>query len=400
MCGQCLCFGVFCNHDPSIPDLQPRSAASNVVRLSPVLDKSPLLTTQPVLDMVNGCLAQDSLGPTWGPRNPRFDIADLARLDKFQMRTVLTIGVSSVARLFQKEVLRLACTHRFLMHLVQAVTASHDRYLCQIATSRPCAAETYHMSQALASFQTILSRPIHPGDRDSLMIGASLLSVVTFFNLEAASLEDVWPLADCDLSWLSISDGKKTVWRLAGPLDKESLWRNASKLYDGKGITKVAEITPRPSIFDHLYRGDSSAGPYKSARELVRLLDMEPTEDTWLEFLSFTCHIDPPLKELLACRDPWALLMLCYWYMKVCRAVWWVASRCIVQGLAICLYLERHHPDDAAVQSALCEPRREFEAAQKDGYGGVSPAFISPEPTSSLEWLWPRKMTQRVLRTQ
>ena len=393
MCEQCQGFGVVCNYDTSIPDLEPRSAASNVVRLDTVVDESPLLTTKPVLDMVNAALVKDSLGPKWRSGPMRFDNADLARLDKFQTRTVLTIGVKRVAEIFQREVVHLACTHRFLMHLVQAVTASHDRYLCGVATARPCTAEAYHMSQALAAFQTILCRPIHASDREALMVAASLLGLVSFFNLQASSVEEVWPLVDCDMSWLNLSDGKKTVWRLARPLRPDSMWRQAGTMYDRDHIPVPELPEGRSSIFDHLckdepWSAEAANNPhYKTARTLVSLLDQECNDDTWLEFLAFTCQIDPPYKLLLEQRDPWALLILCYWYMKVCRGAWWVSSRCILQGQAICLYLERYHPKDAAIQAALAKPRAEFEAAQTEGWGGISSAVSSPQAVSSWEWV-------------
>ena len=392
MCDRCLEFGVICNYDPSIPDLQPLSSASEVVQLDSVVERSPLSSTEPVLDMVKAALLADSLGHKWNRGVLRFDNADLARLDRFQTRTVLTIGVKKVARVFQQEVLHLAFTHRFLMHLVQAMTAAHDRYVCGVATARPCAAEAYHMNQALVTFQTILSRPIHPDDRDSLIVASSFLGVVSFFNLEASSVEEVWPLIDCDMSWLSLSDGKRAVWRLANPLKQDSFWNRVGQMYD-----KDHEPTPElpkhtPSIFDYLCSEDPSSPAaltnplYKTSRALVPLLDKEINDSTWLEFLTFVCYIDPPYKLLLERRDPWAMLILCYWFMKMCRGSWWTASRSILQGQAICLYLERYHPDDKTIQAALVKPRMEFEAAQTEGWGGISSAVSSPLPGISLLW--------------
>lgn len=399
MCEQCLDFGVLCNYNSNIPDLQPRSSStSNVVQLGPVIDKSPLLTSEPVLDMVNAALLEDSLGPSWKFGTMRFDQADLARLDKFQSRTVMTIGIKRVARVFQREVMHLACTHRFLMHLVQAVTASHDRYLCGVATARPSRAEAYHMSQALATFQTILGRPIQNEDRDALMTASSLMGVVSFFNLEAASIEEVWPLADSDMSWLNLSDGKRTIWRLAMPLRPGSLWQEVMRLNNRDHLPRDEPSDHAPSVFDHLCIDEPSspsaaANPYyKTTRALVCLLDMECDDSTWLQFLEFLCYVDPPFKLLLENRDPWALLILCYWYMKVCKGSWWVSSRCILQGLAICLYLERYHSKSTTIQAALCRPRMEFEIAQMEGWGGISSAVSSPQSVgsslsaSSLEW--------------
>ncbi|OCT47482.1 C6 finger domain protein [Cladophialophora carrionii] len=348
---------------------------------------------RPVLDIVSAALQEEGLGPGWKSGVMRFDNADLARLDKFQSRTVLTIGIKRVARLLQKEVIPLACTHRFLMHLVQVVTACHDRYLCGLATARPSRAETYHMSQALATFQTILSRPIHHDDRDALMLASSLLGVASFFNLEASTIEEVWPLADSDMSWLNLSDGKRTVWRLAKPLRPGSLWQQVAHIYDRDPVLAAELPEHAPSIFDHLFSNHSSslsaaANPYyRTSRALVAILDLECNDSTWLQFLEFICHMDPPYKLLLQQRDPWALLILCYWYMKVCRGAWWVSSRCILQGQAICLYLERYHSTVATIQAGLRRPRMEFEAAQADGWGGISSVVSSPQSASVQQWM-------------
>jgi hypothetical protein len=383
-CHQCLRFGVACNYNPSIPDLQPCSGASKVVQLNTFVDMSPLQTTKPVLDMINRSLQRNSPGLSGRTASRRFDNTDLARLDKFQMRTILTIGVKRVASVFQKEILHLACSHRFLMHLVQAVTASHDRYLCGAATARPDTVEAYHMTQALAAFRTLLSRPVLADERDALMGAASLLGVVSFFHLEATSVEEVWPLVDCDMSWLNLSDGKKSVWRIARPLAPESVFRRVTEFYERAEDEPSSHIPEpsTPSVFDHLFKGgppspSTATNPYyRTSRAIVNLLDKECGDETWLEFLSFLCYVDPPFKLLLQRKRPWALLILCYWYMKVCRGAWWISSRSIVQGQAICLYLERYHSHDSALQAALVKPRLEFEAAQMDGWGGVSREVI------------------------
>lgn len=129
MCGQCLEFGVICNYDPTIPDLQPHAAASDVVQLPSQVERSPLSTLDPFLDTMNSYFQQDKLLLKSKANSGllRFDHSELAGLNRFQTRTVLTIAVKQVARVFHNQVTHLAVQHRFLMHLVQAVTASHDR---------------------------------------------------------------------------------------------------------------------------------------------------------------------------------------------------------------------------------------------------------------------------------
>ncbi|OAP58907.1 hypothetical protein AYL99_06204 [Fonsecaea erecta] len=384
MCAKCLEYGVLCNYDPSIPDLQPRAVAS--------VEKPVFGTTKPILAMVNASLDKNTHGLESHSRVMRFDKSDLARLDRFQSRTVLSIGTKRVARVFQQEVIPLACAHPFLMHLAQAVTASHDRYLGGVATSRPSTTEAYHLNQALISFQSVLSRPIKPEEGDAVLIASSLLGVVSFFNLEASSVEDVWPLRDADMTWLNLSDGKQAIWQAASPLRRNSLWRQVNHLFDGDKLREDEVPEHVPSIFDHLCAEDASSASawenpyYKTAQTLLPLLDLECNDRTWLRYLGFANHMDPSYKSLLSQRDPWALLMLLYWYMKVCRGSWWLSSRAILQGQAICLYLARYHCDDMTILAALDKPSRVLEAARVEGWGGISPAVSSPP--------WPAREVQ------
>jgi hypothetical protein len=128
-CFQCRDFGVLCNYDTAIPDLQALSMAAECVDFNSPIDVwvSPFGNNSPILDVVNNSLLQDSLSRKWTDMMRYFDTADLARLAKFREKTVLTIGVKKVTYMWQGEVFELACRHRFLMHLVQALTQCHDR---------------------------------------------------------------------------------------------------------------------------------------------------------------------------------------------------------------------------------------------------------------------------------
>jgi hypothetical protein len=128
-CFQCRDFGILCNYDTTIPDLQPLSMTAECVDFDSPIDAwvSPFSNNGPILDVVNSSLRQDSINQKWKDMMMYFDNADLARLARFREKTVLSIGVKQVSRMWQGEVFQLACTHRFLMHLVQALTQCHDR---------------------------------------------------------------------------------------------------------------------------------------------------------------------------------------------------------------------------------------------------------------------------------
>jgi hypothetical protein len=74
-------------------------------------------------------------------------------------------------------------------------------------------------------------------------------------------------------------------------------------------------------------------------------------------FLSFIGHMDPKYKALLHQKDPKALLLLSWWYGKMCQYnVWWQSRRMVLEGQAICLYLERECEEEEIV-GLLCYPK-------------------------------------------
>jgi hypothetical protein len=150
----------------------------------------------------------------------QFDFEDLERLGRFQRRMILTVGTPISAQ-EQKEMMKLTCVHPFLMHLVQTITAIHDRYLCASSSAKQIMTETYHCAQAAAIVNRKLSTPIQPCDRDALWTAVTLISVIAFSSMEASRPEEAWPLkssSSSDLEWLRMSYGKKVIWEIADPL--------------------------------------------------------------------------------------------------------------------------------------------------------------------------------------
>lgn len=341
------------------------------------LDKYSPFTGQYILDMVNIYLSEDMSPSGASYAGLRLDQTDYERLDRFTKRTMFTVGPKDAPALLRTEMIQLACYHPFLMHLVQAMTAAHDRFLAVSATTGQTTSEIHHLSKGLGGMQQKLSRPMRPEDRDALFIAAAVLGVLMFSHMEASCIEHVWPLGDGDFAWVGMSDGKKAVWRATNPLRQDSVWKPVAELYERNFRFTEKEPTTILSVFDHLCSDDgsptSATNPYhKTAQFLITLLDLEVNPTTWMRFLAFICHVDPPYKALLQEKDPWAMLMLVYWFMKICRGPWWVTTRAILQGQAICIYLERYHAEDEALQLAITRPKLEFEAAEKEGWGGYA----------------------------
>lgn len=67
------------------------------------------------------------------------------------------------------------------MHLIQALTANHDRHISTPFTPKQSAIESYHLSRACALFNQKLSGPILNEDRDPLWSAAALLGAIALY---------------------------------------------------------------------------------------------------------------------------------------------------------------------------------------------------------------------------
>ncbi|KAK5057737.1 hypothetical protein LTR84_011738 [Exophiala bonariae] len=335
--------------------------------MTTALGPSPLSHKRLAIDMIAASLQEDRGYQAKFLDVLRFQDYNMDLLEKFQTRTVFCLGTTIATHIFQKEVARLACSHRFLMHLVQAVTACHDRYLAGSSYAEPDPLESYNLNSGLVLYQQKLSQPLRPTDRDALFVAASLTGIASFATFQARTVEDGWPLRDGDLNWLRLSSGKHAVVELIDPSGKESMWKplieNVAKEYWAHDVNEE-----RCTVFDHLCSPRETListieNPYhETIDKLATILALECNEKNWIRLLCFLMHATPGYTSLLQQKDPWALMMLAYWYAKVCQARWWLARRGILEGLAICLYIERNCLEDQKLQEAVTWPKQILES--------------------------------------
>jgi hypothetical protein len=264
------------------------------------------------------------------------------------------------------------------MHAVQTLTALHDRQLSPSPTSsRLSSIELYHLSRAAALLNAKLSAPLQDADRDALWATAALLGVAACSWLEASRADEAWPLtprAPSDLDWIRMTENKAAVRQLTDPTRPESLFHGM-----GHAIAAPAG-TPIPRQFaalcglrEETTETNQEENPYYVVlRALAPLLTIECTRQTILPFLSFIGHLPAEFKRLLEERDARALLLLAYWYAKVGNAVWWLERRAVLEGRAICVYLERYHGDEGALMELLAYPRMRCGlAGERSRDGGI-----------------------------
>lgn len=261
-----------------------------------------------------------------------------------------------------------------MIHIVLTLSMMHDRYKsCSDPWgTEPSSKETFHWYHGTAIFNKVLSQPLKDEDRDPLWGTAALLGCITIAFLEATKAEEAWPLkppSAADLDWLRMSDGKKEVWRLVDPLREDSVWRHALDYEHHKDPVPYEHPVPELNLlypflvkiydFDPLVGEDNPNDPYHTAASiLVRLLELDCNHSTIMYFLSFLGHMTPRFRQLLHEKDPKALLLLSWWYGKMCQYnVWWTSRRMKLEGQAICLYLERYHSEQKDMIKLLEFPR-------------------------------------------
>lgn len=361
-CQKCTTFGVSCNYDPKTPDLQMSFDGTSTIKGPQKLlysSDQTLVSAISIPTLLHPTIVLDN--------NPTFplDKQSLDRLTRFQMRTVLSIGTARAASLHQVETVRLACLHPYLMHVVQTLTAIHDRYL---SSSPDSGLIFYHLSRAAALFNEKLSTPIQPQDRDPIWATAALLGIIALSSIEASTPEEAWPLKPSDpsdLEWIKMSQNKKTIWNIANPLRPDSIFHSLAQDYATsimRSSPDISGIKTIPPAFIHLYGLDNAStaenNPYYSAlHALTPLFRGECEMPTTWPFITFISHIPPEFSKLLERKDPRALLLLAYWYATVCKSVWWIERRATIECQATCLYLERYHANETAIQELLQFPR-------------------------------------------
>ena len=254
------------------------------------------------------------------------------------------------------------------MHVVLSLTMMHDRSLSATPYSKLSTTEAFHWYQGTALFNNKISGTIHPSERDALWATTVLLGTIAFYHVDAQSLEEVWPLrpsSALDLNWLWMSDGKAEVWKLSQPLRPDSIWQDSARNY-----LSFLEAAPTlhvwktlPSKFIELCEltgaSTSNNNPYHAAASsLAQSLNLEDATSIIMNFIAFTMNMTLDFKRLLKRKDACALLILAYWYGKVCQNPhWWIYGRASMELPAICIYLDRYHGQESRNQELLIWPK-------------------------------------------
>lgn len=248
------------------------------------------------------------------------------------------------------------------------MTARHDRYLSDSPTLEETPIENYHLHKSAALFNQKLWTPMQSSDCDAVWATAIILGTVAMSSVRASTIEEAWPLKPAsasDLQWLKISDGKKAIWNITAPFRPESVFHVVAKEYktDFQDFILSESNTQGlpPELFTLCNINDLSTpqnNPYHSAvNTLVTLQNIECNHSTILKFLFFITYLHADFINLLELKDPRALLLLAFWYARVCHYQWWISRRAMLECKAICIYLQRYHAYDTVIQELLRVPK-------------------------------------------
>ena len=222
--------------------------------------------------------------------------------------------------------------------------------------------EAFHWQQALGTFNRVLSaafepssEPLTDSERIAIWGTSMMLGALAFCHVDARTPKEAWPLAPAsamDLNWLRLSEGKTLtmIMRIAAPL----LTQDVMDTYHLPPVSDMdfqalpIEMIQLCSLFPEQEALDDSSSNsecrntyFQAAALLARILRSNDHLSNLQTFWTFTMHMQPDFRRKLEEKDPPALLILAYWYAKVCQSRhWWLLRRARLEGLAICEYLE------------------------------------------------------------
>lgn len=239
------------------------------------------------------------------------------------------------------------------------LTLMHDQYLGIGSRLHNSTAIAYHWSRAASSLNERLTAGVEPTERDALWASATLLGALAFSSLEANAPREVWPLhLDSNLEWLRLTEGKKEIWKIASPTRPDSVFQPMMGdfiQYASPNAATMAELQRLPPALFRMCSFDNTSlhadHPYYGpASLLAQTVDMESTRTNIGRFLSFFGCMNVQYTQLLSQKDPCAMIILAYWYAKMCHSQqWYLWRRAYLESQAICKHLLQLDSQDADI---------------------------------------------------
>lgn len=298
-------------------------------------------------------------------------------LSHFQQATCETFGGEVVNRVMRQVVAKDVWESPYLMHLVLAVSAGHQRRLLasdgQVAQVRELEyAEVSHWNDGLQMYQVELARknpPPGPARPDfDAMVAAMLLTIVFTFALEDGTARNHLVSGDNVfvqrvLNPMASTSGFKALQSMNDAPKDDSPWipvfyaadnNVGSFTSDKPGIEGLPPALIELCELDH--SSNSRDDPYhKILRHLTPLLDMDLAPENMNKIFAFGGRLHATFRPLVIQKDVRGLLLLSWW-LALLRQVdeWWVRE----WARASCKSLVQHLSNlrDPKLQALLVFP--------------------------------------------
>ena len=201
----------------------------------------------------------------------------------------------------------------------------------------------YHWASCISSYNEYLAPKIAAKDASAMLITSTLISGIAFAMVD----DTTWP-SDTnpgELQWLRLQQGISLVFMSIDPFD---LRGDIQVLFTGVEEIDEAAATKRdPSLaFPELFAitSDPKENPYTDALHSLAAFAYVPVlPSTIFAHLGFIASLSKPFTSLLEAKDHRALLILAYWYARMCAIdYWWILRRAKSECRAICQYLEKY----------------------------------------------------------
>lgn len=181
---------------------------------------------------------------------------------------------------------------------------------------------------------------------------ADPLCYVFSFAIEKINPLDSWVLSDdpSAMNWLSVQGGLRCLLEFLHPWLSDSVWSDSFKrsstyeFYDDHRMGREDLDPTLATLCDIDDTTTEETNPFHwPLRMLSPLLRIPRDQLEESRITNFMGRLPPDYLNLLASKEPRALLLLAYWLALMCSSVheWWVYARVRSECLAICMYLER-----------------------------------------------------------
>lgn len=236
-----------------------------------------------------------------------------------------------------------------LLYSIMGVASTHWAYTLPSDRKRTMIAARFR-HKATRLYRQHLELPINRDNMDMLITSCMLVGMFSF-SAETTSPLDSWVFSDdpVNMNWLAVQCGLRCLLEITKPWMNESIWNEPfqeSSNYEYADDHRMGREDLDPDLADLCDITDTTTEETNSfhwpLRMLCPLLRIPRHKCGAPRITNFMGRLLPDFVNLLAAKEPRALLILSYWLALMCTSVdeWWVGPRVRLECQAICMYLE------------------------------------------------------------